>query len=276
MGSDQHSAKVARGDFAAGFDAEAAAGFDAEASTAFAQLVHELKTPLAIVLALCAHMLDGERLGAADSGDVRGIRSAAYTLLDRLEELLHVTRLGTGRLTLETRRVDVAALVRESIAAFHIVAEGRDQRLVMLGPPHLHADVDDLKLLTILSNLIVNALKFTPPGGVIRCTLGATADRIRLEVADSGPGVPLAAREAVFERYRRAPDAGAGGTGLGLAIVRELVELHGGTVTIGDAPEGGALLTVEVAAAFGVRAGHDLPTVGVAEGQRPAPERLQG
>ena len=224
--------------------------FDSDARVAelVAHLGHELKTPLAIVLGLCGRLLVGGRLEPAEANDIRRIRGATYSLLERVEELLHVARLGSGRLTLETRRVDVAALVRDSVEGFRAVADSRGQRLLVEAPRRLHAEVDDEKLATVLSNLIVNALKFTPAGGVVRCSVGARRGRIRLEVADSGPGVPPALREAVFERYRRTREgtAAAKGSGLGLAIVRELVAVHGGTVAIERAPEGGALLVVEV------------------------------
>jgi PAS domain S-box-containing protein len=240
-----------------------------------AQLAHELKTPLAIVLGRCGRLLDAERMHGADADDVVGIRGAAYTLLERVEELLHVARLGSGRLTLDTRRVDVATVVRQTVAPFAGVADSRNQRLLVTTPARLHACIDDDKLVTVLSNLVVNALKFTPAGGLVRCSLGAHGGRIRLEVADSGPGIAPALREAVFERYRRAPGTGARGTGLGLAIVRELVEVHGGAVTIGDAPEGGALFVVEVTAGPTGVASDVPPSVGMAERQRPAVERLQ-
>jgi PAS domain S-box-containing protein len=250
---------------------------DARVAELVADLGHELKTPLAIVLGLCGRLLGAGRLEPAEANDVRGIRAAAYTLLERVEELLHVARLGSGRLTLETRRVDVAALVRDSVAGFRVVAHSRDQRLVVDTPGHLYAEVDDDKLMTVLSNLIVNAMKFTPAGGLVRCSVGARRGRVRLEVADSGPGVPPARREAVFERYRRTPEGAtaAKGSGLGLAIVRELVTVHGGTVAIEDAPEGGALFVVEVAGRPAPVPAERLPAVDVVEHQRPAVERLQ-
>jgi PAS domain S-box-containing protein len=250
---------------------------DARAAELVAHLGHELKTPLAVVLGLCGRLLAAGGLRPAEANDIRGIRAASYTLLERVEELLHVARLGSGRLTLETRRVDVAALVRDSVEGFRPVAESRRQRLVVETPARLYAEVDDDKLVTVLSNLIVNALKFTPTGGLVRCTVGARRGRIRLEVADSGPGVPPALREAVFERYRRTREGSvaAKGSGLGLAIVRELVAVHGGTVAIQDAPEGGALLVVEVAGRLAPVPAETPLAVNVVEHQRPAVERLE-
>jgi signal transduction histidine kinase len=219
---------------------------DALAAAQFAQHAHELQAPLAIVFALCDRLLDGERLDAVDADDVRGIRTAASSLLERVEQLLSTARLGGEHPALDVRRIDVAALVRRTVAMFESVAAGREQRLVLLAPARLEAEVDAEKLVTAVSNLVVNALKFTPEGGLVRCELRARRGRVRLEVADSGPGIPPGLRDAMFEPYRRAGSRAARGHGLGLAIVRELVALHGGTVTIGDAPEGGALFVLEL------------------------------
>jgi signal transduction histidine kinase len=229
---------------------------DASAADTVAQYAHELQAPLAIVFALCERLLDGERLDAVDADDVRGIRTAASSLLERAEQLLSTARLGSERPVLDVRRIDVAALVRRTVATFESVAAGRDQHLVLLTPARLEAEVDEEKLVTALSNLVVNALKFTPEGGLVRCTLSARRGRVRLEIADSGPGIPTDLRDAMFEPYRRAGGRAERGHGLGLAIVRELVELHGGAVTIGDAPEGGALLVLELPRAAARAEGH--------------------
>src|SRR6185295_18277176 len=97
----------------------------------------------------------------------------------------------------------------------------------------------------VISNLLANALRFAPPGGVARVSLAEAGDTARLEVADSGVGVPPEQRQVLFERFRTADNGhGRAGTGLGLAIVAEFVQLHGGTVEIDEAPEGGAQFTV--------------------------------
>jgi PAS domain S-box-containing protein/diguanylate cyclase (GGDEF)-like protein len=115
----------------------------------------------------------------------------------------------------------------------------------------------------------------------VRCTLASHSERLRIEVADSGPGVEDGLRETIFERYRRgAGSAGRpGGTGLGLAIVRDLVALHNGMVTLTDAPEGGALFVVDLPMNVDGGAGEAhagaLPTIDVAERQRATVERLR-
>ena len=242
---------------------------------------HELKTPLSIVLGLCGRLLAAADLGDERTEDVQRIRANAYVLLKRVEELLQVSRLDGGHLELEPRDVDVARLVRSSCEGFASVAELREQRLVIEAPPRLLARLDEEKVLSVVSNLLANALKYAPPGGIVRCTVADAGERLRIEVADSGPGVDDGLRETIFERYRRGAGSAArpGGTGLGLAIVRDLVALHNGMVTLTDAPEGGALFVVDLPvsvdrAADGARAA--IPaTIDVAERQRATVERLR-
>jgi PAS domain S-box-containing protein/diguanylate cyclase (GGDEF)-like protein len=240
---------------------------------------HELKTPLSIVLGLCGRLLAAAELGDAQSEDVRRIRANAYVLLKRVEELLQVSRLDGGHLELEPRDVDVASLVRSSVEGLASVAEQRDQRLVFEAPVRLPARVDEEKVLSVVSNLLANALKYAPFGGTVRCTVASGADRLRIEVADNGPGVDDGLRETIFERYRRGAGSAArpGGTGLGLAIVRDLVALHNGMVTLTDAPEGGALFVVDLplSADGAEEASAAPPTIDVAERQRATVERLR-
>ena len=171
--------------------------------------------------------------------------------------------------------------MRSSCEGFASVAELREQTLVVDSPPELPARLDEEKVLSVVSNLLANALKYAPAGGTVRCTVAGAGERMRIEVADSGPGVEDGLRETIFERYRRGAGSATrpGGTGLGLAIVRDLVTLHNGTVTLTDAPEGGALFVVDLpvnvdggADSDGARA---LPTIDVAERQRATVERLR-
>ena len=239
---------------------------------------HELKTPLSIVLGLCGRLLADDELGAEHARDVERVRANAYVLLKRVDELLQVSRLDAGHLAVEPRDVDVAALVRASCEGFASVAETRRQRLTLEAPAELRAQVDEEKVLSVVSNLLANALKHAPAGGLVRCSVSSADGRLRIEVADNGPGVAVDQRREIFERYRQGAGSASrpGGSGLGLAIVRELVALHNGRVTLADAPEGGALFVVDlplVSPAAG--AAEAPPTIDVAERQRATVERLR-
>jgi signal transduction histidine kinase len=207
-----------------------------------ADVGHELKSPLSIMLALCTRLEEGGRLEDDDAADVARIRANAYTMLRRVQDMMLVTRLENADLQLEAAVVDVAAVVRRSVEGFASVAAERSLTLQIDVPDRLAAVADEEKVVSLVSNLVANAIRHAP--GLVRCSLAAVPGMLVLEVADDGPGVAHDQREAVFERYRRG--ARSSGTGLGLAIVGEIAGLHGGTVRVGDAPEGGALFTVEL------------------------------
>jgi PAS domain S-box-containing protein/diguanylate cyclase (GGDEF)-like protein len=268
-----------RHDLEAGSLATWSRALDDQRRELLAGVSHELKTPLSIVLGLCGRLLATE-LGDSQTQDVERVRANAYVLLKRVEELLQVSRLDGGYLELDPRDVDVARLVRASCEGFASVAELREQHLIVEAPAALPAHLDEEKLLSVVSNLLANALKHAPRGGTVRCTVAAHGERLRIEVADNGPGVVDAMREEIFERFRQGPGSAArpAGTGLGLSIVRDLVALHRGMVRLADAPEGGALFVVDLplrtdgAAANGQSAP---PTINVAERQRATVERLR-
>lgn len=118
----------------------------------------------------------------------------------------------------------------------------------------LVADVDRERIGQVIGNLIDNALRHTPRGGEVRITLAERGDAIELVVADSGPGVAPEERERVFARFYRVDKSrnkDGGGSGLGLAIVKAIVELHGGSVMVRDATEGGAAFVVRLPYASG-------------------------
>src|SRR6266436_5004866 len=215
----------------------------------FANVSHELRTPIALVLG-------------------------------PIQKLLADGRLEAG-LRLEYADVDLGTLMREIGSNFEGLASDRNIRYAVLAPEPLRAELDPDKVQHIVLNLLSNAFKFTPANGRIRLELAAETgpdgeDRsVRITVADSGPGIDPADREAVFERFRQldgAPTRKKAGVGLGLAIVKELVELHRGRVEVTQAPEGGAAFVVTLPARLpagtAVRAAS-------AESQAPAVELAQ-
>jgi signal transduction histidine kinase len=146
--------------------------------------------------------------------------------------------MDSGLFELEAALSDVAATVRTCAEGFMQLADDRGITLHVSAPPHLPAFVDRDKLASALTNLLSNAIAQASPGGWVRCSLRTRPGTLVIDVADDGPGVAPSERGAIFRRFHT---RGTGGTGLGLALVREIATLHGGTVTVGDAPEGGAL-----------------------------------
>jgi signal transduction histidine kinase len=215
----------------------------------FANVSHELRTPLTLILGPARKMLAADHLDPRIRRDLQVVERNAQVLLKHINDMLDISRLDAGGMALHKEPVDIAALLRVSASHFELLAAERAITLRMDAPDHLVVPLDAGKIERVLLNLLSNAFKFVPDGGVVRCGLEVAGGVARITVADSGPGVPAALRESIFERFRQVDDGITrrfGGTGLGLSIVREFAGLHDGAVTVGDATEGGALFTVEL------------------------------
>ena len=221
----------------------------AEKTTLFANVSHELRTPLALVIGTLDRVLAGEEDGASVRVALETARRNARILLAQVNDLLEISRVDAGRLELHRASADLSELVRSTASLFDGVARERAMRFEVVTPGPLPLAMDARKIERVLVNLLANAFKFTPPGGVVRCAVHADVGRAVLTVADSGPGVPASQRQRIFERFVQG-DGGVArrhaGTGLGLAIAREFVALHGGSIRAEDARDGGAQFTVEL------------------------------
>ncbi|MDI1483449.1 ATP-binding protein [Polyangium sp. y55x31] len=216
----------------------------------FASVSHELRTPLALILGPTQRLLDVPEISPALRRDLEVIERNARTLHHHVDDLLDVAKIDAGRMTIDYCEIDLARLTRFVASHFEVLAKEKDIAFTVETEGALWAEVDAEKMQRVLLNLLSNAFKFTPAGGRIRVSLRRPSeDRIVIEVADSGPGVPVDKREAVFERFRQL-DGGAtrrfGGTGLGLAIARDFIALHHGAISVSEAPEGGASFTVDL------------------------------
>lgn len=219
----------------------------------FANVSHELRTPLTLIIGPVQKLLAQTGVGPGERQALETVSRNARLLLAHVNDLLDAAKLEAGRTQPSYAETDLAHLVRLVAANFESLAQEKALRFPMEVPESVAAQVDVEQFQRVLLNLLSNAFKFTPAGGLVRCALREEKQRGRviLEVADSGPGIPAHLREAAFERFRQLQGATArqfGGTGLGLAIARDFVRLHGGAITIGDAPEGGALVRVELPA----------------------------
>jgi two-component system sensor histidine kinase BaeS len=209
-----------------------------------ADIAHELRTPLAVIRANLDALTDG--IYPLTKENLAPIRESAE-LLDRLIEDLRTLELAdAGQLTLEKSEIDFSSLLRRVAARFSPRAERCAQKItVACGDDLSAATADWQRLEQILGNLVDNALRHTPDGGVIRLIADSDPGRaeIRVSVEDSGPGIPAEEIDRIFERFYRLDSARAradGGSGLGLAIARKLAEAHGGTLTAENRPGGGA------------------------------------
>jgi signal transduction histidine kinase len=218
----------------------------------FANVSHELRTPLALIIGPSEQLLASPVLTPSDRERLETIARNARRLLEHVNDLLDVSKLEAGKMKLEYANLDVADWVKVGASYFEVLGKDKGIAFAVDAQQPVRGQVDPDKFQRVLVNLLSNAFKFTPDGGRIRCTVRAARGTLVLEVADSGPGIPPDQRAAVFERFRQL-DSGStraiGGTGLGLAIARDFVELHGGTISVMDAPEGGALFRVVLPAA---------------------------
>jgi signal transduction histidine kinase len=137
--------------------------------------------------------------------------------------------------------VDLCALAARTADLYREVAEQKRITLELSLPPAVQVDADPVRLGQAFSNLVDNALKYTPEGGRVTIAAAGEPGAVTMTVTDNGPGVPVAEREAVWRRlYRGDASRSERGLGLGLTIVRAVAEAHGGSATVGDAPGGGA------------------------------------
>ena len=210
-----------------------------------ADAAHELRTPLAVLRIHAQNALE-----APDPEDRREALRQLGTGVDRatrvVAQLLTLARLDPDVVQLAMRPINLLDYLRNDLAELTPLALERHQEL------SLEADeAADYRLLadgpslgTLLQNLVGNAVQYTPDGGRIRVQLQAQADAIVLRVQDSGPGVDEAQREKLFERFYRLGEGQ--GAGLGLSIVRRVVELHRGTIALGESPLGGLEVCVRL------------------------------
>ena len=225
------------------------AELDRAKSRFFANVSHEFRTPLTLTI--------GPLEGIAD--ELRGVNGRvarafdmslrnARRLMRLVNQLLDVAKLEAGQMRLNRRALDLAAFVRGIVEAFVPAAEGKGVVLDVDAPSSLRCAFDSDALEKVVTNLVSNALKFTPGGGRVTITLREVSDGVMLRVADTGPGIPAEHLAHVFERFYQVDETltrAEVGTGIGLALVQELVALHGGAIEVssGDlAP--GAVFTV--------------------------------
>jgi signal transduction histidine kinase/CheY-like chemotaxis protein len=210
--------------------------------TFLATLSHELRTPLTAILGW-ARMLQGGQLASAQVAHaLETIERNVRRQTQLINDLLDISRIVTGKLGLDSHRVDLVPVVEDAVETLRRDAEAKQLQLrTALEFQAASVWGDPVRLHQVVVNLVSNALKFTPDGGQVDVLLERLDDHALLIVRDSGKGIPPEALPHIFDRFRQADSSLTrrhGGLGLGLAIVRELVHLHGGTVEAESLGEG--------------------------------------
>ncbi|HTQ00251.1 MAG TPA: ATP-binding protein [Casimicrobiaceae bacterium] len=209
-----------------------------------ADAAHELRTPLAALklqVELAERAPDAEQLTAALAELESGVDRASHLV----EQLLTMARLEPESPLRAAQTVDLTALAREAIVARAAIASGRTIDLGLTRGTQAAVRGDASNLAMLIGNLLDNALRYTPAGGRVDVAVDRdNAGGARLSVSDTGPGIPAAERERVFERFYRVrgPESPEPvGSGLGLSIVRRIADAHGATVELADGPDGRGL-----------------------------------
>lgn len=197
-----------------------------------ATVSHELRTPLQAILSWVdlVRNADGRREMIDKGLDI--IERSANSQRRIIEDLMDISRVIGGKLHLKLEAMDVETFVSQTLDLHRLEAETADIALevdLAKAPRSIRADAD--RLTQILSNLVSNALRFTPPGGTIRVETERDGDMLLLRVSDSGRGIEPEDLENLFQPFHQGADQVDAGLGLGLTIVRQLTTLHGGTVS---------------------------------------------
>jgi signal transduction histidine kinase len=216
----------------------------------FVSLVsHELRTPMAAVIGSARTLQQRWRELSPDQREsfLELIAGETNRLAELISDVLDTSRIEAGTFSFRFRDVDLAQLIRDAVATAQL---GQDE-------VELRADVHDLlpeirgdteRLRQVLTNLIDNAIKYSPAGGAVEVRAYPEDGRVRVDVRDRGPGIAKEDQNLIFEKFGRVTGAGATrpGTGLGLFIARSIAEAHGGVLEVHSAPEQGATFTLEL------------------------------
>lgn len=219
----------------------------------FANVSHELRTPLTLILAPLENRLRRlpNDLGepTKERCEIELMLRNARLLYRHVTDLLDVAKFEASCMKVHWARFDIAKLLRTTASHFEQLAHDRNISFKVISPGTFILESDSEKLQRVLLNLLSNAFKFTPDNGCITLCLTSKNADVQIGLQDTGPGIPIAMRERVFERFTRLEnvtvnDRNYDGIGLGLPIVKDFVGLLGGKVTLEDSQEGGALFSM--------------------------------
>jgi heavy metal sensor kinase len=209
---------------------------------------HELRTPLTAMRSVGEVALRNT-LDAAAYRDVIGSMLEEVDRLTRLvENLLILTRADSGKIQLARETLDLGALAGDAIDQLRVLADEKQQDLMLRVPIRVHATGDAALVHHALMNLIHNAIKYTPNGGTITVDVNAmSSGQVVIEVRDTGPGIPATHRDRIFDRFYRVEASRSreeGGVGLGLSIARWAIEANGGQIELASDGASGSLFRV--------------------------------
>ena len=207
---------------------------------------HDLRNPLSSMRGLAELMIDTPLEPEQRREFLDTIRRTSDEMLHLVNDLLDTAVIESGRLSLRRKEEDVAALLKRRVR--HLEPHARHKGIALeIDASKAGAAIDAARFGQVIDNLISNAIKFSPAGTTVRIALGVEREHLIFSVQDQGPGIPAEERKLLFRSFQRLsaqPTGGEKSTGLGLAIVKKIVDAHGGTIAVDDAPGGGTRFTV--------------------------------
>jgi len=210
-----------------------------------ADISHELRTPLTTIRGFVQAVLDGVIRPAEQPRYLGRVLEETTRVTRLVSDLLELARIQAKAVRLETDTVNIPALLEEVADSFRLDAADKGVSLKTVVEPGAAVRADRNRLKQVLLNLVHNAVRYTPPGGTVSLSVTSDSGGIRFSVADTGSGVPETELSRIFEKFHRldkSRDSSTGGSGLGLAIARQLVMLHGGSISASNRTDGPGLV----------------------------------
>ncbi|MBO9634932.1 MAG: response regulator [Chitinophagaceae bacterium] len=208
----------------------------------FSNITHEFRTPLTLIITPLEKLLQEPSLSAGAHNIIKVAQRNSSQLLRLVNEFLDFAKLNHGQLRLKTTAGEIEVFTANCVAGFDVAAKDKNISL-SFSSEHISGFYlfDEEKWEKIVTNLLGNALKFTPENGMVAVSLSSDKDQIRLEVCDNGPGIPAALQQQIFTRFYQVDDSALrnyGGTGIGLSLVKELITLMNGNIELDSRPGG--------------------------------------
>ena len=210
---------------------------------------HELRSPLGVINGYLS-MLEQGALGQLKEAGVRAIEVLKAKTLDMnllVAQMLDAARLEDGKLVLKREHLDLRRIANEALQVVRPMASARHQLTLETPSDEVPVFGDDERLVTIVTNLLENAVKYSPNGGLVRCLVDVDGQSARLRVIDTGVGISADDVPRLFNRFERLQNpqtTHVGGTGLGLYLSRELARQHGGDIEVQSQPAAGSTFTL--------------------------------
>jgi two-component system sensor histidine kinase KdpD len=214
-------------------------------NTLLNSISHELRTPISTISGAASSLFNESTVINPDKRNLllEDIRDSAERLNRLVENLLDMSRLASGRLTLKLEWCDVGDVIGVAVKRMEKRLAGRSVS-IRHDPQTPLVRMDFVLMDQVLANLLDNACAYTPPNTPIEITSQAMTEKLVISITDYGPGIPEAEREHIFEKFYRLPGSASGGTGLGLSVSRGIVEAHGGKMTVENIPGAGACFSI--------------------------------